>query len=201
VQLADEAIGDGVLETHFAQLRDSAVADLTGGESSDAVMLRRSADVRFRGQSHELEVPVGNGLIDDAILERLRDDFVGRHRTAFGVGAPGPLEIVNIRLRATLPVERIAFARPAMKDVPRFDEWRSAWDPVDGVFTTTPVLALSDVPLDTEGSTVAALAGPALVETPESTILVPRGWQAMRGSSGAVVLRRLLATASEGKRP
>jgi len=53
------------------------------------------ADVRYRGQSYEIEVP---------LTVRFAADFHATHRRTFGYAAPeAAVEVVNLRLRATAP--------------------------------------------------------------------------------------------------
>ena len=53
------------------------------------------ADVRYRGQSYEIEVP---------LTPRFGADFHAAHRRTFGYAAPeAAVEVVNLRLRATAP--------------------------------------------------------------------------------------------------
>jgi N-methylhydantoinase A len=62
----------------------------TFGQAPSA--LRSGADVRYLGQSHELEVPLEAGWTE------LRAAFEDAHRTRFGFDRPGePIELVNVR--------------------------------------------------------------------------------------------------------
>ena len=55
-----------------------------------------SADLRYRGQSHELEVPARSGWA------QLRADFERAHLQRFGfVRSSEPIELVNLRCAAT----------------------------------------------------------------------------------------------------
>jgi N-methylhydantoinase A/oxoprolinase/acetone carboxylase beta subunit len=61
------------------------------------------ADVRYRGQSYEIEV---------ALTPRFAGDFHAAHRRVFGHSAPeAPIEVVNLRLRASAPGIAAAPAR------------------------------------------------------------------------------------------
>ncbi len=80
------------------------------GVAPSAIMTEIHLDLRYLGQSYELEIP-------------LTRDFVGAfhaaHRRAFGHSTPdAPVEVVNIRMRAhagavTVPIARIAPQRGA----------------------------------------------------------------------------------------
>ena len=60
---------------------------------------------------------------------------------------------------------------------------RHAWFAERGGFVATPVHQLDDCPAG------EAIVGPALLEAPESTVLVPPGWTAVVASTGAVTLQ------------
>jgi N-methylhydantoinase A len=85
-ELAAVAAGlEGAVGEHFGQ---------TFGQKPDVVASR--ADVRYLGQSHELEVPLLGGWGD------LRTSFEEAHRQRFGFSREGePIEVVNLRAVAT----------------------------------------------------------------------------------------------------
>jgi len=78
------------------------------GASCGAIRHELRLDMRYRGQSYELEVALTPGFIDE---------FHAAHRRTFGLSARGAaVEVVNIRLRATAleaapPIRRIARGR------------------------------------------------------------------------------------------
>jgi N-methylhydantoinase A len=146
------------------------------------VQYRRSVAVRYRGQSHELDVVLSGRVIDEAAVAQLREDFYQRLREAFGVVSRGAIEIVNLRVRATVAVPHARFARPFASVASAPATTRDAWFGELGGFVPTPVHQLGD----TESGTT--LMGPALIEAPESTILVPPSWAATVDPSGAVLL-------------
>ena len=84
-------LDDDEVEATFARLEE------TGGPSSsakgvggDAVEFLRQVDLRYVGQSFELTIPAGDGL-----LER----FHAEHDRTYGFSAPGePVEAVSLRL-------------------------------------------------------------------------------------------------------
>src|SRR5262249_31723317 len=86
----------------FAQLEESGRAELArAGAAGDAIELVRQIDLRSVGQSYELTIPAGEGL-----LER----FHAEHDRTYGFAAPGePVEVVSLRLTS---VGRIAKPPP-----------------------------------------------------------------------------------------
>ena len=73
---------------------DRARAELTAhGAPPSAIKTDLRADVRYRGQSYEIEVPLGSKFIAE---------FHQAHQRTFGYAAPdSPIEVVNLRLRAS----------------------------------------------------------------------------------------------------
>ena len=62
-------------------------------------------DLRYRGQSYELEIALAPNFVEE---------FHRSHRRTFGHSAPGsPVEVVNLRLRSSAPGPAIAPARVA----------------------------------------------------------------------------------------
>ena len=67
-------------------------ASMFGPGSVDVIV---SADMRYRGQSHELEIVVGD-------WSEAGQRFHVAHRERFGFGRPGePVEVVNVRATVT----------------------------------------------------------------------------------------------------
>src|SRR3989304_9151844 len=80
-------------------------------------VLRRSVEMRYVGQFHEVEVAeVPLGPIDSEELNRIIDAFHHRHRALFTFDMPGrEVEFLNARLKATARQEplRLAEVPPA----------------------------------------------------------------------------------------
>jgi N-methylhydantoinase A/oxoprolinase/acetone carboxylase beta subunit len=155
------------LEREFTRLERIARKDLPGAE------LVRSADIRYTGQSYELTVP---WLDDDPAAP-----FHQEHQRVYGYSNPErAIEIVTIRVRARLPVEkpRLISKRtpPRHAGKPLFRRIRSA-----GAWRDTPVYPRSSL-------TKLALRGPALIVDYGSTTLVPPGWRFSLDAFGSLKL-------------
>ncbi|MFG3442811.1 hydantoinase/oxoprolinase family protein [Nonomuraea sp. NPDC047897] len=167
-------------------LAREAAGDLGVTPADPGVRVERSVDVRFRGQSHELTVPWS------ASPRVLESRFLARYARVYGVEQRGEVELVGYRVRVTLPPPA-APPSPAgpMDPDPRAVATRPAYFPELGGYADVPVhtratlAALSAVPSSIPS---ASLPGPAIVEDPESTIVVPPGWTASPGPAGAVHL-------------
>jgi N-methylhydantoinase A len=80
----------------------------------EQVTILRSAEVRYVGQSYELEVPI-DGPLDAAVIGRIEAAFHTQHERVYGHSNPGSaVEIVNLRavLVAPLPKPLLSRDRP-----------------------------------------------------------------------------------------
>ena len=135
--------------------------------------LARSADIRYKGQINEVEVPVPAGALDEAALTQLVADFHRRYETVYGRGAgfhEARVEIVTYRVRASAvsAKPRIVAAREA--DRAPSAEARAGTRPVywseAGDFEATPVFWGDKL---VPGNVVP---GPAIIQVPDTTIVV-----------------------------
>jgi N-methylhydantoinase A len=133
-----------------------AVADLAAARDGEQV--RAAADLRYAGQSFELLVPFEDG---DALAEA----FHAEHERRYGHADPDhPIELVTLRAAAVLPGAEVRLV--ATGDVERSRRTiRLCGEEVEA-----EVLSGSGLPPRAE------VAGPAVVEFPETTCLVPPGW-------------------------
>jgi N-methylhydantoinase A len=157
------------VEEGFAKLERRAGRDLDDPE------LRRFADLRYRGQAFELTVAT-----DD--LEELPERFAAAHNRRYGFDLPGEdVQIVSIRLTATVPVDKPRLPHPARHGTAptrrRAAHFDAAWQEV-------PVRRRDELaPGD-------SFAGPSIVEFPESTCVVRPGWRGSLDDAGGLLLGR-----------
>ncbi|MGD9615543.1 MAG: hydantoinase/oxoprolinase family protein [Alphaproteobacteria bacterium] len=90
-------------------------AELWFDEEGIAPADRRIAftvDMRYAGQNYELSVPLPDGPVNDAAINRLRADFAAAHRRLYGfVADEDPIQLVTFRAEAT-GIVRQAELRP-----------------------------------------------------------------------------------------
>ena len=152
---------------------EEAFGELESGASEPD--LRRRADLRYRHQSFELTVDADD--LDD-LAERLHV----AHERRYGYRMDEePVELVNVRLVATTPVEKPPLrAGERSPDVGR-ERRRACFDGEWQDVEVVPGAALG--PGD-------AVEGPAIVELAEATCVVRPGWSGELDEAGALVLRR-----------
>lgn len=151
------------------------------------VRLDRSADLRYAGQSFEINVPVPDAAPDPATLAA---DFHVRHGRRYGHAHPAaPVEIVNLRVRAVGPTPPLAFELlPAASDpdpAPARLAVRPAWFESGGELQALPT-TIFDRDALRAGHT---LAGPAIVVQLDATTAVPPGWAGEVAAAGHLLLQ------------
>jgi N-methylhydantoinase A len=174
------------LEAAFAALEREGAAMLDrAGVARAAQRFERSIDARYARQSYELAVPVPPGALDAAQLARVAETFHDLHRRTYGHDNRGePVQLVNVRLSAIGATAVLAVRdQPAPAGTDAVKARRRLWFRDAGAIEA----AVYDRRLMPAG---LAATGPAVIESLESTILVPPGWQARMDDDGFVVLRQ-----------
>lgn len=153
------------LNSAFARLEDDLAAEIEG-----ALLVRR-ADLRYRGQSHELTVEVPEGMRAAGLAEA----FEQAHEQAFGYRSHGEaVELVNIRLTALRPLEAPQIAGTDAASAGRRRK-RKAYFAGEWIEAEVWRRELVDS---------APVRGPAIIEEDEATTVVPGGWQASLDEAG-----------------
>ncbi|WP_333830785.1 hydantoinase/oxoprolinase family protein [Pararhodobacter sp.] len=169
-----ESAAPEVLADDYAALVDEAAQALRDQSvPEDQLQVLRAVDLRYRGQAYELTVPLAATEITDAMLAGLAARFHEEHQRVYGYRLDHhSVEIVNLRVTATSappplpwPEHTTAPSTPApigtravLYGAPQPDDW--------------PVYRFTEI---TAG---AALNGPAIIEYPGSTCVIPPGWNA-----------------------
>jgi N-methylhydantoinase A len=178
---ADPAVVTEVL----AALTAAALSDLGGVAQTEA---QTFVDVRYRGQGHELTVPLPAGPLTDADLEAVIESFYLRYLDTYGIDLRDPAELVTFRVRVSVPVESRGENIPPEGQLldtrPVAASRRSVYIAEQGAFVDTPVYERSALAPE------SAVSGPALIEDVDSTLLVPPGWQARADRWSILHLRR-----------
>jgi N-methylhydantoinase A len=144
--------------------------------------LRAVYELRYRGQAFELAV---EGALEPDPAE-LREAFEALHEERYGYrDAEQALELVTLRVSATMPgadvsLDEAAGAHDGARDPEPERATRTAT--LDGEAVEVAVLRGSPAP----GS---AIEGPAVVELPESTLLIPHRWAGEVDATGTIHLR------------
>ncbi len=156
-------IGQPRPERAFAALETAARRELRGAP------LERSADLRYAGQSYEINVPWTAGGAAAA--------FHREHRRIYGYALPArAVEVVAVRVRARRAVAKPRLTAPARSKVR--PGVRQVF--VDGGWSQLAVYQRAQVP-------ARAVRGPALVIDYGSTTLIPSAWRFSVDRAGNLV--------------
>ena len=186
---------------HLRALSEQGLTALaTEGYAAESVSTVTRADLRFIGQSSELTIDFtadftadltadlteGGGVpaVDDILLARLDADFRRTYFETFGYTTDEPVELVNLRVAARgVSARRLDFARI------RIDAHALA-----GVSGSRPVsFTRGQSALETRlvaRSVIGAdaQAGPLVIESYDTTIVVPPGCTARRDAVGNILI-------------
>ena len=166
----------------LAQLLDGLEADCRAelGLAADTpATVRRAVDVRYRGQAHQLPTPLDGTTDAASIVHR----FTEVYEQAYGVRRVAPAELVTFRVRVAPIIERWSpAAMPSeVADATASGSRRVRWPGGD---VETPVHSWTDLRAG------AVIAGPALVDGPDTTVVVPEGVIATVDPWRTLLLRR-----------
>ena len=180
-----DALDAESFDRRFASLVQRAAAPLRSADRSarDGFSVRRAIDMRYRGQGYEIEVvlPDGGGA---ELLHRLPDLFDEAYTRVFArTFVKRPIEIVNWKVEVSVPApNRVAdYQLTGRRGAGKQIAVRPAWLPEAEDFVETPIY---DRYALERGDTIA---GPALIEERESTVVLGRGDQAVVAASGDLI--------------
>jgi N-methylhydantoinase A len=167
-------------------LTTDAIADVVSelGERARDAMHEPEAELhvvyelRYRGQSFELAISAG----PEATPDELRERFETEHEERYGYrDDEQELELVTIRVTATAQGTDVELAGD--RDDPDDVERSTREATIDGEAVELDVLRGVPAP-GTEAQ------GPAVIELPESTLLIPPGWAAEVDDTGTIKMER-----------
>jgi len=185
--VAPEAADDQeVLDAAFRRLEADAAAFLARqAVASDAQRLSRWADIRYVGQLHDVRVPLSARA---TTRDGLKEAFETRYAVLYG--AAGRIPAANLRV-LRIGVDAVgSIAKPPVPSVAvsdngpprRADETRKVFWPSEGAWIGTDV---HDGPALSPGD---RLIGPAIVDQPGTTVVVPSGAVAVVDAGNNIVI-------------
>ena len=175
----------------FAGLEERVAGQLAAaGFEPSGMRLERSVDMRYRRQVHVVTAPVDTGLVNGALLDEATARFEALYREKYGAEAAyreAGIELVAFRVRGSGIVrkpelEALSLEGPDAADA-RVASVR-AWVDETGRLEEVPGFSFERLRPGNR------LAGPALVWTPITTIVVARGYEARMDPYRNLVLER-----------
>ena len=186
-QIADPAL----MRTAFEELEAAGRVEMSrDGVAADTITVERFAEMRYAGQSYELEVPLGRGVVEARSIAAAERAFRDRYREVYGHGSlEEEVEFVNLRVLLSGPpmtppaAERVhadqaapAAPRPAAVR-PAFFGHPHGWR--DAALHNRAALAVG-----------AAIEGPAIVTQADTTTVIYPGHRAAVDDAGNLVVTR-----------
>jgi N-methylhydantoinase A len=164
------------LAAEFAVVAQAAFAEL-GAERAD-VELARYAELRYAGQEHTLEVPVP----DPAALSDIKTAFERRCAEAYSFRLDAPVELVSLRVSATVPAPGMSWTDPASPG--------PAPPARSRVVDLDPYAGQQQVPVLMRGELAGQewAPGPCVIEEPAATTLVLPGQVARADDAGNLII-------------
>jgi N-methylhydantoinase A len=169
----------------FGEMEQSATEQLRGeGFADEDIELTRLVEMKFNLQIHQVEVPVPGGTLTGEDAQHQVERFIERYEQIYGQGSAFPgagtqiglfkvLARGRVRTPVPPPIERQASPTPNERDV----YWRDLGGFVATAIYDGPKLVPDEV-----------LAGPAILEFPDTTVVVPPGASARLDQLGSVLI-------------
>ncbi len=190
VALKSPTVEPEALDALFADIQATATEHYKSqGAGDEEPDVARFIAMRYEGQNYEQEIPVGDGAITRELLDEVLEQYHGLHHEFYGYRLDAiPVELVRLMVTATAPggaalpsLSLDVHGRTAADAPPR--ERTADVHFADG-FQSTPVVAR------TELIGAEARQGPMIVESMDTTVVVPPGWTVESDAVGVLELRR-----------
>ena len=187
--LTPKELDTDTMNARLTEMRDEALDVLSReGIPMDRIELNYWADIRYEGQFNEIStpLPVTDNVFTPESLSHLNANFNKRHDDLYGYDLEHyNQELLSVRLTATGGVDKPKFQETdwAGKDASRNIKqqrdmyWDGKW--VSAAVYHGPAMGYGN-----------ELNGPAIIEEPTTTIVVPPSWSALCDRFGNYIIYR-----------
>ncbi|MCZ8183585.1 MAG: hydantoinase/oxoprolinase family protein [Beijerinckiaceae bacterium] len=191
VNLMLDGLDTGALSRRMVETGEAARSVVAGASLSvTRIDIAYELDMHYLGQTHTVAVPLTATLKDgrvDLTEADVRAAFEAAYSRAFSRLLPGiPVKIVNLRTAAIGRRPEFDLAALAPSGTTTLEGARTGTRPVwfAGGWHETAIYARLDLPVG------ARIAGPAILEQPDSTIVVDPGLAARVDAFGNLIVER-----------
>jgi N-methylhydantoinase A len=171
----------------FAVMRAEAEPIVRRGAGDQPLTEARSAFMRYRGQGHEIAVPLPTRSYRDDDPAPLRDAFENEYRRLYSRVIPGvEVEILSwvLLLSAPVPTKTESAIPASPRHSPEPARIRSIFDPEAGEFVEVAIHERRDL------NPGAFIPGPAVITEDETSTVVSRSFEASVDAFGYIELIR-----------
>lgn len=155
----------------FAGLEKKGRAQLQkDGIAARDIVLERHVEMKFKLQIHLVEVPVRGGKLNARDLAALQNDFVEKYERTHGKGSAftgAGTEIGLFRIFARGRMERPKVSQYQRQHVAKAADDRQVYWPQKNGFRKTPIYDATSLKAG------QVVRGPAVIQMPETTLVVP----------------------------
>ena len=152
------------------------------GVERDTILYEWKIDMRYRGQSHEISVPLT--FNDDKIAKLSRNTFEELHKERYGYDIPDrEVEWVTARV--------IAISESKLEIIHQQRTSQAGW-PIDTreIIQSDGIVMLADVYRRERLAPTQQIEGAALIEQLDTTIYIPPKWIGEQNADGTMWIRR-----------
>jgi len=178
------------LLAEFQKMETRALAQLgSEGFESNRITLTRRLRMKYAMQVHDVEVPTDTVALAKTDANELIQRFATIYENLFGAGSgfrEGGVEITGFQVRARGETEKIEFA--ALENAQVLESAKTERDIYwgeTGRLTPTPVWEIG------YGQSIPPLVGPALVQLPDSVVVIRPGQRAEMDELGNIIIHIL----------
>jgi N-methylhydantoinase A len=157
----------------YREMEAEALASFrTHGVEPDKVVLKRTADLRYTGQFHEVEAEVSGGELTRDSVAAAAESFARKHEELYTFAMPWKqVEILTLRLKASTPSPAFALPQVAQGNADAKSALkRRRVCRFNGRDVDTPIY---------DGERVLAgnvITGPAIIEETTTTVVIPEAY-------------------------
>lgn len=180
-----ETIDPGQIEAVWSEMEKDAhtMLELAGVDAANREF-SRAAGLRYARQAYELNVASTDAKANKETLAALTRDFHAKHQLTYGHHNPSePVQLVTLRLTATGKLPPLQLVQQSENSGTSLKGRRKAW------FRSTGYV---ECEIHDRGRIAheSAVSGPAVIESFDSTIVVPPAWNARVTKEGFVRMGR-----------
>jgi N-methylhydantoinase A len=183
----DDSFDPNIVNALFGEMRAEAEAVVRAAAPEAALTETRTADMRYRGQGHEITVGLPVDGFDPTARRKVAALFEQAYAATFGRVIPGlEVEIMNWTLRLAAMRDQPPPCPPQPPDrraKPRSQ--RNLFFPAELTLASVPVYHRDDL---APGS---LMPGPAMIAEDETTTIVPAGFVARINPLGSIILEKV----------
>ena len=185
-QLRDDCFSSFEINQLLQEMERDATAIVAAGALGATLETRRGVEMRYLGQGHEISVPLPEGELKATDAKKLRADYESRYEQQFGLRIPDvPVEFLTWSVNVSTIAEDVKTkSELKQKTNATSNGEREVFDPAAGRNESIPLYKRKNLQAGMH------LAGPALIIEPQTTTLVPRGWQCGVTAAGHLLLER-----------